>query len=135
MSNSIKRPPKWLNIKLPQMRCDEHCGACCGPVICSETEIDLIERYCVENGIVPQNEKTWTCPYYQKGRCAIYPVRPLLCRLFGHVDRMVCPRGYNRNISQEKEERIMSRYAKKTEGQRLMPLSEKAEKILDFLVE
>jgi Fe-S-cluster containining protein len=25
------------------------------------------------------------------GRCAIYPVRPLICRLFGHVEWLPCP--------------------------------------------
>jgi len=26
-----------------------------------------------------------------RGRCAIYPVRPLICRLFGHVEWLPCP--------------------------------------------
>ena len=26
-----------------------------------------------------------------RGRCSIYPVRPLICRLFGHVDWLPCP--------------------------------------------
>lgn len=25
------------------------------------------------------------------GRCAVYPVRPLVCRLFGHVEWLPCP--------------------------------------------
>ena len=55
-----------------------------------------------------------TCRYYQKGKCAIYPVRPFLCRLFGHVPTMICARGYNRNISPGKEEKLVNRYYKKT---------------------
>lgn len=27
------------------------------------------------------------------GRCTIYPVRPLVCRLLGHVEWMPCPTG------------------------------------------
>lgn len=26
-----------------------------------------------------------------RGRCSIYPVRPLVCRLFGHVEWLPCP--------------------------------------------
>jgi Fe-S-cluster containining protein len=26
-----------------------------------------------------------------RGRCSIYPVRPLICRLFGHVEWLPCP--------------------------------------------
>lgn len=29
----------------------------------------------------------------EQGRCAIYPVRPLVCRLFGHVEWLPCPIG------------------------------------------
>jgi hypothetical protein len=27
----------------------------------------------------------------ERGRCSIYPVRPLVCRLFGHVEWLPCP--------------------------------------------
>jgi Fe-S-cluster containining protein len=27
----------------------------------------------------------------QGGRCSVYPVRPLICRLFGHVEWLPCP--------------------------------------------
>jgi ferredoxin len=29
----------------------------------------------------------------EQGRCSIYPVRPLVCRLFGHVEWLPCPAG------------------------------------------
>ena len=29
----------------------------------------------------------------RRGRCAVYPVRPLVCRLFGHVEWLPCPVG------------------------------------------
>ena len=29
----------------------------------------------------------------ERGRCAVYPVRPLICRLFGHVEWLPCPTG------------------------------------------
>lgn len=27
----------------------------------------------------------------ERGRCSIYPVRPVVCRLFGHVEWLPCP--------------------------------------------
>lgn len=27
----------------------------------------------------------------ERGRCAVYPVRPVICRLFGHVEWLPCP--------------------------------------------
>ena len=27
----------------------------------------------------------------ERGRCSVYPVRPLVCRLFGHVEWLPCP--------------------------------------------
>lgn len=27
----------------------------------------------------------------ERGRCTVYPVRPLVCRLFGHVEWLPCP--------------------------------------------
>lgn len=124
MSIFVKRLPKWLDIKVPKMQCDEHCGGCCGPVACSETEADLIRQFCEDNGVVLQNGDPLTCGFYQKGRCAIYPVRPFLCRLFGHVPGMVCVHGYNRNITKEKERKLMSRYLQKTAKQATKMINE-----------
>jgi Fe-S-cluster containining protein len=35
------------------------------------------------------------CPFrdVELGRCAVYPARPLVCRLFGHVEWLPCPSG------------------------------------------
>lgn len=40
----------------------------------------------------------------------MYPVRPFMCRLFGHSPAMVCDRGHNVNIPQKKEQRLMAQY-------------------------
>lgn len=94
---------------LPQMQCDKDCGDCCGPVPCLPSEFDAVVSYAAEHGIEPKSQGT-TCPYYQGGACTVYPVRPLLCQLFGHVDRLVCTRGYNVNIGRFREREIMEPY-------------------------
>ena len=69
---------------LPPMRCDEGCGACCGVAPATETEYRRVERYIEEEGITPVADgDELTCPFYQQGRCVVYPVRPLICKLFG----------------------------------------------------
>jgi len=43
-------------------------------------------------------------------RCAVYPVRPLVCRLLGHVEFMPCPLGRIERVLVDGP-RIMQRYA------------------------
>lgn len=93
-------------MKLPKMKCDKNCGACCGPVLCDETEFMAVNKYAFDNGIVPKRQGL-NCPWYQDGECKVYPVRPFACRLFGHVKKMVCCRGYNVNITGKQEKRVL----------------------------
>jgi uncharacterized protein len=96
-------------INLPSMRCDDGCGECCGPVHCRQDEFDRIVAYAAENGITPKRQGL-RCPFFQGGKCSVHPVRPFICRLFGHSQQMVCPRGYSVLINPKKEEKIMREY-------------------------
>jgi Fe-S-cluster containining protein len=43
---------------------------------------------------IPGTEETYTaCEFRdtEQGRCLIYPARPMICRLFGHVEWLPCP--------------------------------------------
>lgn len=43
---------------------------------------------------IPGSEEEYTaCEFrdVERGRCLIYPARPLICRLFGHVEWLPCP--------------------------------------------
>jgi Fe-S-cluster containining protein len=71
-------------------------------------EFQAVERF-IENApnraeieVVTRQEKTvdlgdgvfvTMCRYrdMRAGRCMVYPVRPLICRLMGHVEWMPCP--------------------------------------------
>lgn len=64
------------------------CGECCTNFlpVCQE-EIDIIQKYVIENNIKPQKQvlvmqNTLTCPYYNGKKCLIYEVRPLICKEF-----------------------------------------------------
>lgn len=97
-----------MPFKLPAMRCDLRCGECCGIVPAIESEYRKVEAFVRDRGIEIRNQGI-TCPFYQKGRCATYPVRPLACRLFGHSEKMTCPRGYNVDIPERKIRRAIRR--------------------------
>lgn len=83
---------------LPVMKCDTDCGGCCGVVLCKEGEFQKVTEYAAEKGLTPIKQGL-TCPWYQEGTCAVYPVRPGICRLFGHTEGLECKRGYNVNVS------------------------------------
>ena len=104
--------PKFKLPVLPSMRCDEGCGECCGPVLCSEDEFARIRRFIAERGIAAVDRGKMTCPFLREGRCTIYAVRPFVCRLFGHVAGLTCSRGYNVNVSPEEERRFLRRHCK-----------------------
>jgi Fe-S-cluster containining protein len=95
---------------LPQMQCDEGCGDCCGLIPVNETEFRKVERYVKDHGIVPIEHHDGTCPLYQDGKCTVYPVRPLICQLFGHSEDklMQCTRGYNVNIPEREVHRMIA---------------------------
>ena len=67
----------------------------------SEERYKAIRAYASEHGIEPLDQGT-QCPWYQGGKCAVYIVRPLVCHLFGHTEELLCSRGYNVNINDQK---------------------------------
>lgn len=68
-------------------RCSK-CGECCTNLLpVTQREIEIIQRYVVENRIRPQKQmlvmqNRLTCPYYNGKKCLIYEVRPLICKEF-----------------------------------------------------
>lgn len=70
---------------IPIFACEEGCHDCCERPMFGPDEWDAIEEKRAATG--PE------CPYVSEGKCAIYDQRPLVCRLFGAVDLLPCPRG------------------------------------------
>ena len=82
---------------IPDFDC-KGCGRCCGPINWRVPEGMVIKKYMQEHGI---EHVVWSpedyekhdldCPYLRENKCVIYPVRPLVCRLQGHVKKLRCP--------------------------------------------
>lgn len=77
-----------------------NCGGCCGVFPVTQNEAASIADYLKTHGEVFEIVKTrksspFVCPFRdEKGRkCAIYPARPTICRLFGVTHGMTCVNG------------------------------------------
>lgn len=66
--------------------------ACCTIVRARPSEAKAIRHYAREHGVAWQKNPGITCGFLQDGQCAIYPVRPWVCRAFGVVKQMPCSR-------------------------------------------
>jgi Fe-S-cluster containining protein len=72
----------------------------------NKQEMAAIEEFVIESGIKPLPQGI-TCPFFQAGSCAIYEVRPFVCRFFGHTPRMQCVKGYNVNVNPKRERKMI----------------------------
>lgn len=62
-----------------------NCGECCANRLpLSDEEVARIKAYIHDNGIGQQKGAPHTCPFrdHENGRCAIYRVRPTICRVY-----------------------------------------------------
>lgn len=85
---------------IPEHKNCKNCGECCGPVPISWKEEKNIEKYLRRNpNIILKLKKQFRLPLDCQFRdteaknCAIYQVRPLICKLFGVVKGMECKYG------------------------------------------
>ena len=93
--------------QIPQKTGCKQCGECCGNIIVTKLEMQNIMTYCEANKLsfthpvefIPthNNQVTFnikmgaSCPLLlQDNKCSIYPVRPLICRLYGTVYSLDC---------------------------------------------
>jgi uncharacterized protein len=135
-----RRELRRLYSRIPTFKCIEGCTDCCGPVPASREErkaapelmrpelaqqiLDILDA----GGASPEELNDapllseWAkkgadclgCPYViaNGGGCAIYDNRPFLCRLFGTVPGMPCPRGAGpeKMLSLAEERKMMHEY-------------------------
>jgi hypothetical protein len=98
-------------MKFPKMKCDK-CGKCCSVVFCSNNEFKIIQKFVAKNNIIPIKQGM-ICPFFIDNSCAVYSIRPYLCKLFGHTHQLQCCNGYNKNISIGQVERLNEQFLPK----------------------
>lgn len=78
---------------IPQHNC-RNCGMCCGPVPLNENEYKKINDFVIKNKPNYNKKNDFlTCKFRVDNKCAIYSVRPTICRLMGVVKGMECNYG------------------------------------------
>ncbi len=81
---------------IPEMQCIPNCTICCREFgIPSRTPLEeaRIREYLDREKIKFSYASGTTCPYVTERGCSIYPVRPLICRLYGASKNYPCVKG------------------------------------------
>jgi Fe-S-cluster containining protein len=106
---------------IPKLMCTEGCYECCknfGVPSRTKVEDETIKTFLREHSMQPGEAKGHTCPYLDEslseGGCSIYPVRPLICRLYGTSPNYLCKMGVEplRFLHEDEEEEIFYLYRK-----------------------
>src|SRR5215471_3974627 len=73
--------------QVPSIACKGLCQDCCGPLGMSYLEWIRIKR---ASPLRLAEAKHTTCPLLKHGKCTVYALRPLICRLWGTTENMPC---------------------------------------------
>lgn len=84
-------------LNIPKHKNCINCGKCCGVIPITKQERQEIKEFIKKHNIRPvKYNDILTCPFRDNKAkmCLIYPVRPVICRLFGVAKGiMQCPNG------------------------------------------
>jgi len=78
---------------IPAFQCKPGCIECCeefGVPSRTQMEDERIKKYVRANGLESHQRTGLRCPYVTAAGCAIYEVRPLICRLYGTSPNYLC---------------------------------------------
>lgn len=89
--------------KLPKLNCKGLCQQSCSLIKVGELERKRVAQHLGSDPFIPSENflevlaaspfDQWKCSLLKDGKCSIYRIRPLICRLFGLVEKMKCPFG------------------------------------------
>jgi len=101
---------------IPDFLCTPDCHECCrsfGVASRTRLEEERIQRFMAEHGMATAAVTGTTCPHLMVGRgCSIYPVRPLICRIYGTSPTYRCVLGVSplRLLHEDEEAEIFHLY-------------------------
>ena len=85
--------------RIPDVSCKGLCQDSCGPIAMSVEEDRRVRERgfsiptMVEGLAAIERGEDYYCPALVDGRCAVYEVRPTICRLWAATESMPCPHG------------------------------------------
>lgn len=89
-----------LYAQVPEIGCKGLCTDSCGPIDAGLRELTRIARAGVrlpphEDAVREMGSKIedYECPALIDGACSVYDVRPMICRVWGASEMLVCPYG------------------------------------------
>jgi hypothetical protein len=83
---------------IPEIECKGLCAESCGMAPMSAFEW---QRLVARHGKVPVSRTAGDCPFLKDGKCEHHDIRPVICRLWGQVEGMVCPHGCAKTLMPE----------------------------------
>lgn len=82
---------KQLHARVPEVHCKGLCTDACGIIAMQGFEAHRIVQ---QTGEWPSFDgETALCSFLKEGRCSIYDIRPLICRIWGATNQLRCPHG------------------------------------------
>lgn len=101
MTRAARRRLDALYRRLPRVECRGLCAEACGPIGASEGEVERLEKASGRAlSVVDHPGGGIVCSMLDvepgtavRGRCTAYEARPLVCRLFGVAEGLLCPEG------------------------------------------
>lgn len=77
--------------ELPTVECKGLCHQACGLIVASPVEVESMET---ASGRPFTCSHDLTCDYLtRENRCSVYAVRPMICRLYGVAEGLLCEHG------------------------------------------
>lgn len=104
------RQLRALYSEIPDVHCKGLCQSSCGSIIMNVLELGQLERF--SGRVLHVIRPGRPCSFLDdRGRCSGYEGRPMICRLFGAVEKMRCPEGCvpDRWLSDEDAARLLNR--------------------------
>lgn len=106
----MKQELRIARKKMDSLDCKGECYESCGPILFNNRDRKRISDYCRQNGIeyhdiqtpsllqtlqweLMQDDDIPVCPYLKDNKCSVYPVRPMICHLWGATEKMECHKG------------------------------------------